>query len=235
MAAAVAVGVMAVGRAVGGARRHFRGRMHDLDRRQIGELRNAPRLRTIGDVAVRQKNHRRHEFDGDAHGFLHGVEAVRRPGCGHDRHRAIAIAAKHGEQQIGLFGLGRQTGARAAALHIDDDHRQFGHDAQPHRLSLEADAGTAGGGGGDLAGEGSADDRRHRRDLVLRLEGADVEIFHHRQFVQDVACRGDRITAEEKAFAAAVPAVTRPQAVASLPVILRYLPGASLCAGRGKW
>ena len=45
--------------------------------------------------------------------------------------RAFAVAAEHRLQQVGLLGLGRQAGAGAAALHVDDDQRQFGHHARP--------------------------------------------------------------------------------------------------------
>jgi hypothetical protein len=62
-----------------------------------------------------------------------------RPDCGGDhRQRAFAVAAEHRLQQVRLLGLGRQAGARTAALHVDDDHRQFEHHASPMASPLSA-------------------------------------------------------------------------------------------------
>ena len=54
-----------------------------------------------------------------------GVEAVGRRARRDDRHRRLAVAAEHRLQQVGLLGLGRQAGRRAAALDVDDDQRQL--------------------------------------------------------------------------------------------------------------
>ena len=85
----------------------------------------------------------RHVADGDPPGFLSDVEAIGRAAGGDHRHRALAVAAEHRLEQVGLFGLGRQAGARAAALHVDDDHRQLGHDGQADAFALERDARAA--------------------------------------------------------------------------------------------
>ncbi len=60
---------------------------------------------------------------------------------------------------------------------------------------LSARPGPARGAEPDAAAEGRADDRADGRDLVLRLEGPDVEALVHRQLVQDVAGRRDGIGA----------------------------------------
>ena len=55
-----------------------------------------------------------------------------------DRHRAFAVAAEQRLEQVGLLGLGRQAGAGAAALHVDDQQRQFEHHARPIASPLRA-------------------------------------------------------------------------------------------------
>ena len=129
------------------------GRVRDLDPRQLVDVRHLPRLGPVGEVAVGQQEHRAHEPGGDPHGLDRHVEAVGRRLRGDDRHRALAVAAEHRLQQVGLLGLGRQAGARAAALHVDDDERQFGHDGQADRLGLQADARAAGAGDADRPAE----------------------------------------------------------------------------------
>ena len=96
---------------------------------------------------------------------------------GDHRHRALAVAAEDGLQQVGLLGLGRQAGRRAAALHVDDDHRQLGHHRQAHAFALERDARAAAGGDGHRAGERGADRGRHRGDFVFGLEREHVEVL----------------------------------------------------------
>jgi hypothetical protein len=84
----------------------------------------------------------RHVLGCDGERLDDRVEAIRRRRCGDDRHRALAVAAVHHLEQVGLFGLRRQPGARPAALHVDDDDGQFGHDRQADRFRLERDAGA---------------------------------------------------------------------------------------------
>ncbi len=110
--------------------------------------------------------------DGDADGLEGHVEAIGRRARGDDGDGAFAVAAEHRLQQVGLLGLGRQTGARAAALHVDDDQRQFGHHGQADRLGLEADARAAGGGDAQRPAERGADGHADGGDLVLGLDGA---------------------------------------------------------------
>ena len=110
--------------------------------------------------------------DGQADGLEGHVEAIGRRAGSDDGDGALAVAAEHGLQQVGLLGLGRQAGAGAAALHVDDDAGQFGHDGQADRLGLEADAGAAGAGDAEGAAEGGADGHAHGGDFVLGLQGA---------------------------------------------------------------
>ena len=104
--------------------------------------------------------------------------------------RRIAIAAIDRLVEVALLGLGRQAGGRAAALRIDDDQRQLGHDRQAHRLGLQRDAGAGRDGDAQLAGIARADRGADRGDLVFRLEGGDAEFLQPRQVVQDRARPG---------------------------------------------
>ena len=104
-----------------------RTRVRDLELRQVGDRRDPPRLRPVGDVAVGQQEHRGHEADGDPPSLLRNVEAIAGAAGGDHRHGALAVAAVEGLEQVGLLGLGRQPSGGAAALDIDDDHRQLGH------------------------------------------------------------------------------------------------------------
>ena len=80
----------------------------------------------------------------------------------------------HGLVEVGLLGLGRQAGGRAAALGVDDHQRQLGGDGEADRLGLERDAGAGAGGDAEAAGIGGADRGAGGGDLVLGLEGGDA-------------------------------------------------------------
>ena len=97
-----------------GARRERR-----VDRRQFLDVGQAPRLGTVGEVAVGQQDDRVAVGDGQAAGLVRRVEAVRRRLGRNDRHRGLAVASVERLQQIGLLGLGGQTGRGAAALDVD--------------------------------------------------------------------------------------------------------------------
>ncbi len=105
------------------------------------------------------------------------------------RDRRLAVAAEHRLQQVGLLGLGGQAGGRSAALHVDDDQRKFGHHGQADGLRLQRDAGARRAGDAERAAVGRADRRADAGDLVLGLEGQDVEVLVLGQLVQDVRRR----------------------------------------------
>ena len=157
----------------------------------------APGLGAVGEVAVGQQHHRGAVGDGDPDGLDGRVEAVA-GGLGRDdRHRRLAVAAEHRLEQVGLLGLGRQAGRGTAALDVDDDERQLGHDGQADRLGLERHARARGGGDAEVAGVGRTDRGTHPGDLVLGLERRHAEGLVLRQLVEDVGGRGDRVGAEE--------------------------------------
>ena len=117
---------------------------------------------------------------------------------GDDRQRRLAVAAVHREQQVGLLGLGRQAGRRAAALHVDEHHRQLEADREPDRLRLEVDAGTARAGDREAAGERGADRGARGGDLVFGLQRLHAEVLQLRQLVQDVGRGRDRVRRVEQ-------------------------------------
>ena len=126
------------------------------------------------------------------------LEAVARAAGGDDRHRRLAVAAVHRHEEVGRLGLGGQAGGRPAALDVDDQQRQLEADGEAHRLALEGDAGTAGGGARQVPAEGGAQGGADAGDLVFGLEGADAEVLVLRQLVEDVGRRRDRVAAEEQ-------------------------------------
>ena len=155
-------------------------------------------VRCVGDATVGEQDHRRHVFHGEAKRLEGAVEAVGRGVGGDHRHRALAVPAEHGLQQVGLLDLGRQSGRRAAALHVDDHQRQFDHHRQAHGLRLERHAGARRGGEAQRPAERRADGRADAGDLVLGLERGDVEMTERRERVEDVGCRRDGIRAQEE-------------------------------------
>ena len=70
--------------------------------------------------------------------------------------------------------------------------------ARPIASVLSAMPGPAGRGDGERARVGGADRGGDGRDLVLGLEGDDPELLVHRQLVQDVGGRRDRVAALEE-------------------------------------
>ena len=164
-----------------------------------------PRLGAVGDVAVGEEDHRAcGTSSAMPHRLERGVEAVAGRPRGDDRQRRLAVAAVHREQEVGLLGLGGQSGRRTAALHVDDDQRQLEADGEPERLRLEVEPGTAGGGDAELTGERGADRHRGGGDLVLGLQRADAEVLVLRQLVQDVGRRRDRVRRVEDRQAGAL-------------------------------
>ena len=160
-------------------------------------VRDFPRLGGVGDVAVGQQHHRSHVLHRDAARLDRAFERIGRAARGDHRQRRIAIATVDGLVKVALLGLGWQAGARPAALGVDDDQRQFGHDRQTHRLGLQRDARTAGRGDAQLPGIARPDGGADRGDFILRLEGGDAEFLQPRKVVQDRGCGRDGIAAEE--------------------------------------
>ena len=126
-----------LGRAVVVGVVHLGGERH-RDVGQRGDVGQAPRLAAVGDVAVAEQDHRRAVLQRDARRLDCRVEAVRRAVRGDDRQWRLAVAAVDGDVEVGRLGLGRQTGGRAAALHVDEQERQLQRDGQAGGLALQA-------------------------------------------------------------------------------------------------
>ena len=164
--------------------------------RDVGEVVDvgeAPGLGAVGEVPVGQHDDRRAVLEREAHAFERGVEAVARRLRGDDRQRRLTVAAVHREHEVGLLGLRRQSGRRAAALHVDEHERQLHADRESERLGLEVHPGTARRGHAELTGERATDGDADRGDLVLGLHRAHTEVLVLRQLVEDVGRRGDRV------------------------------------------
>ncbi len=177
-----------------------------VDDGQVGHLGDPPRLGAVGEVAVGEQE------DGGAVGHRDpgrldgGVEAVAGGLGGDHRDRRLAVAAEHGLEQVGLLGLGRQTGRRAASLDVDDDQRQLGHDGQADRLRLEREPRAGRCGDPQLAGERRPERRADAGDLVLGLDRRHAEGLVLAELVEDVGGRGDRVAPQEHGQAGLHPA-----------------------------
>src|SRR5204862_3725830 len=83
--------------------------------------------------------------------------------------RTVAVSAINRLMQIALLDVGRQTGARPAALNITNDEWHLGHRRPADRLRLERNAGTSAAGDGEITGKGKPERERNGAELVLRL------------------------------------------------------------------
>ena len=108
--------------------------------RQLVDVRQLPRSRTVGHEGVCEQHHGGEVFQRYLGRVVDRVEAVGRAGGGYHGHGRLAVAAEEGLQQVGLFALSGQAGGRSAALHVDYHERQLVDYCQVHCLRLEADA-----------------------------------------------------------------------------------------------
>ena len=116
---------------------------------------------------------------------------------GDDCNRAFAVAAVKGLCEVGLLGLGRDAGRRAAALDVDQHERKLGDHRQAECLALEREARTGGRRDGEVAGIGGADGGADARDLVLSLQRLDTKVLVDGKFLEDGRSRGDRVGTAE--------------------------------------
>ena len=168
------------------------------DVREVGEVRDRPRLGAGGEERVGEVDDRGHVLERDAGGLDREVEALAGRRRRDDRDGRVGVAPEHHLEQVGLLVLRRHPGRRAGALDVDDDERQLDHDREAHRLGLERDARAGRGGQPERAAVARPDRRADRRDLVLGLERLDAEGLVPGQLVQDVARRRDRVRAVEQ-------------------------------------
>ena len=168
--------------------------------RKVGEAnrhRDAPRLRTVGEVAVGEQDDRRPIGGGYPRHLQRGVEAVGRGLRRDDRHRRFTVATEHGLQQVGLFGFGGKSGGRTATLHVHDDQGSSIETASPMVSDFRDRPGPEVVVTPSAPPNEAPAQRRFRRSHPRPGRSA-PEVLVLAQFVQDVAGRGDRVTGQEQ-------------------------------------
>ena len=102
-------------------------------------------------------------------------------------------------KQVGLFRLRWQAGTGAAALHIDDDERQFRHHREVDGFALQADARPTGARHTDGPAEAGTDGHPTRGDLIFGLQRLHAVPLHVGQLFEYRTRRGDRVaTVDER-------------------------------------
>ncbi len=167
------------------------------DVRKICWIGNLPGLGTVGEIAVRENEDRRHVLRRDPRCLDCHPETVAGSLRSNDRNRTFAVATVKGLHQIGLLRLRRKAGARTATLNINDDHRKLRHHREPDRFGLQGDARTARRCECQGATKSRAKRGGHCGNLVLGLERDESELLESRNLVQDLAGGSDRIASQE--------------------------------------
>jgi hypothetical protein len=199
----------------------------DRDVRQVRDGRDAPRLGAVGEEGVGQVDDRGHVLERDPPRLDGVVEALARRGRRDDGHRRLAVAAEHDLEQVRLLVLVGMPVDGPARWTSTTTRGSSTITARPIASLLSAMPGPDVAVSAHRAAVRRADGGADRRDLVLGLERLDAEVLVARQLVEDVARRGDRVRPVEQVALASFDGATKPSAVASLPVMLRYVPGAS--------
>src|SRR6202022_311349 len=83
--------------------------------------------------------------------------------------RTVPVTPENRLMQIALLDIGRQTGARPAALNITNDDWNLGHRSPADRFALERDPRTGAAGDGEITGVGETKRERNRTQLVFGL------------------------------------------------------------------
>ena len=96
-------------------------------------------------------------------------------------------------EQVSLLGLGGQSRAGAAALHIEDHQRQFGHYRQSDGLAFQGHSRPAGTGGGQGPTVGRTDHGTHRSYLIFGLKYLYTHILTFNQFMKNLTGRRNRV------------------------------------------
>ena len=176
-----------------------RSRSRRARSRQGVDVRHQPRLRAVGEVAVGQEDHRR---------------AVRRARSGRPRSPRRSSRWAIGARCTGTgasplrpnMAWSRSDCSVLVGSPVEGPPRWMSHTirgsssetARPMVSRLQRQTGSGGRGHAEVTTERRPQGRADTGDLVLGLEGADVEALVLAQLVQDVRRRGDRVGAEEQ-------------------------------------
>ena len=86
-------------------------------------IRDTPGGRTVRNKRIRQQNDRSHMLHSQLTGPIGHIETVGRSRGSQYNDWAFSVSSVKRLHQVGLFALGRHTGRRASALHVDDHQR----------------------------------------------------------------------------------------------------------------
>ena len=117
----------------------------DEPRGDVGELvglGDAPGRGAVADEGVAKQDDGSHVLDGDAACLVGHGEAVGGGDWGYHGQGRLAVAAIESLGEVGLLGLGGQSGRRPSALHVYHHQGQLGHHGQADGLALEGQAGA---------------------------------------------------------------------------------------------
>ena len=134
----------------------------------------------------------------DLRGVECGVEAVRRGMGGDHGDGAFSVPAVESLIEVGLFGLGRDAGRRACALHIHHHEREFGHYGESQGFALQRESGAGSRGDREIARIGRSDGGADAGYLVFGLQGLGAQALVDCEFLENIGGRRDWIRPAEE-------------------------------------
>ena len=126
----------------------------------------------VTDDFVEQQDHRGAVGLGQIEGFHRHAEDVLDGGCREGDDGVVAMGPPARLHHVALGAFRGQARGGAAALHIDDNAGDLGHDGVAQGLLLQGKAGAGRGCHGFGAGQGGAADGAHGGNLVFHLHEA---------------------------------------------------------------
>ena len=126
------------------------------------------------DVQVGHQEHRGLQPVGEVEALRRELEALVRV-LGEEQHvLGVAVRGVGAGEDVGLLRARRHAGRGAAALHVDDGHRDLGEVREADELAHQRDARAGGGGEGARAVPAGAGDDADRGQLVLGLDDGEL-------------------------------------------------------------
>src|SRR6266446_3013988 len=195
---------------------------------QLGKIGFVERLDPGGKRSVAQNKNRRAVLARDAGGFNRDVKTIFDRGGGENDTRTVAVTSEDRLMQIALLDVGRQTGARTAALDVANDEREFGHRCPADRFALERNPRTGAAGDGEISGVGETKRERNRAQLVFGLH-KNSAVFRElaSQNLHDRRPGRDRVTVASFSTSRLKIFAIRPGTKMFLPLSLAVPPNAS--------